>query len=78
MTLCAPRTWMVIRHARRRRRVEGAEVLEGIAQEGLPAEIHTGGNLESELANGNHRSVAKYGGKVPTNTAADGALGRVI
>lgn len=58
--------------------VEGAEVLEGIAQEGVPVEIHTGGNLGSELAYGNHRGVTKYGREVLTNAAADGTLGRAI
>lgn len=47
----------------RRRRVEGAEVLERINREGIPAEIRTGGDLASELVYGNHRSKADYGGR---------------
>lgn len=43
-------------------RVEGTEVLERIG-EGGPAEVRVGGNLESELEYGNHRSVAKNGGR---------------
>lgn len=34
----------------RRRLIEGAEVLERIARERVPAEIHMGGDLKSELA----------------------------
>ena len=61
-----------------RRRVEGVDVLERIAREGVPADIRTGGDLASELAYGNHRSAAKYGEEVIAKAAADVALGRAV
>lgn len=65
-------------YIRRRRGVEGAEVPERIAREGVPAEIHAGDNPGRELADGNHRSAAKYGGKVLTKATAEVAHVRVI
>lgn len=59
---------MVRSYFRWRRRVEGAEELEGITGEGVPAEIQTGGNLESALTYRNYSSGAKYGEEVLTKT----------
>ena len=58
----------------RRHLTEDAEVPERIARERVPAEIHMGGDLKRELAYGNHRSAAKYGGEVLPKAAANVAL----
>lgn len=52
-------------------RVEGTEVLGRIAWEGVPMEVHTGGDLEIELAYGSHRSVVKYEKGVLIKVAVD-------
>lgn len=62
----------------RRRQVEDPEMLQRMAQEGLPAEIRTRGDLASELVNGNHRSTTKHRGDVLDETKAHIALSRVI
>lgn len=49
-----------------------------IAWKGLPAEIETEGDMESEQVYGNHRSAAKYGGAILRNVATDVALGIAI
>lgn len=61
----------------RRLRVGGAEVLKLITQEEVPAEKQTGGDLERELAYGNHRNV-KYREEVLINATTDIASGRAI
>lgn len=57
--------------------VAGAEMLEGIAREWVTVELRTGSDLASDLACGNHRNAAKYGGHVLANAVAD-ALSRAI
>lgn len=59
---------------RRRRRVEGAKVLDRIVWEGLPVGKQAGGSLEGDLAYANHRGAAKYGQEVLTKAAVDVAL----
>lgn len=58
------------------RTLKGAEVLEKIAREGVLAKIQTGGNLDRELAYGNHRNAAGYWREVATKATADVSCGR--
>lgn len=65
-------------HFQRVHKVESAELLERISQEGVPADVWAGGNLENELEHGNRRNTGKYGREELRKAAMDVALGRTI
>lgn len=51
--------------------VNGWQDLVKVAAEGVSVEIRIGGNLQQELAYGNHRNVQKYRGEVLRKVMAD-------
>lgn len=51
--------------------MNGWQDLVKVAAEGVPVEIRNGGNLQQELAYGNHRNVQKYRGEVLRKVMAD-------
>lgn len=44
----------------------------------VPVRLKTGGNLRRELAEGNHRSVLKYKGKVLRKAVSEVAVSRAM
>lgn len=53
------------------------DVVNKVANEGVPVGVRMDGDLRQELSYGNHRSVEKYrGGKMPRKVMADVGMDR--